>query len=68
MSIKETSGNAATVTAIGSGAVGWVNEHYLVLWLGISAFSAVTALVFYILNYLENKKQTNHLVNGTPSE
>ncbi len=64
MSFKENAGNAATGTAIGSGAVGWVNENYLIIWLGISGFSAVTAFVFYVLNYLENRKRTEHLLNG----
>lgn len=73
MSIKETSANAATATAIGSGAVGypgvvgWVNEYYQVIWLSISFFSALTALLFYYLNWRENRKRTEHLLK-VPAE
>ncbi len=67
MSIKETSANAATVTAINSGAVGaagWVNENYQMLMLGIAATSTIAAIILGILNHRENRKRTEHLVNG----
>lgn len=67
MSIKETSGNALTGTAITSsvaGANGWVNENYQILMLCIALVSTVGAIWLGILNHRERKRATNHLVNG----
>ena len=67
MSLKETSANAATGTAITSGAVGaagWVNENYQLLMFGIAAVSFLMSAILGTLNHLEKRKVTEHLVNG----
>jgi len=67
MSIRETSANAATVTAINSGAVGaagWVNENYQMLMLGIAATSTIAAIILGVLNHLERRRVRVHLENG----
>ena len=71
MSIKETSANAANVTAVNSGlagAAGWVDENHQMLMLAIAASSLLIGTVLGILNHLERRKATDHLVNGTHSE
>ena len=67
MSLKESAGNAATVTAINSsvvGAAGWVNENYQLLMFGIAAVSFLMSAILGTLNHLEKRKVTDHLVNG----
>ena len=67
MSFRENVGNAATVTAVNSGAAGaagWVDDNYRMLMLAISATSLLIGAILGWMNHLENRKRTEHQLSG----
>lgn len=60
--------DAATTISAGTGIWSWLAENEQSLGIIISAVTLLIAFVFYLLNYLENRKRTKAYLRSLQNE
>ncbi len=62
MSQTETTGVALTAVTVGQGVTGVITQNVTLINLGLTALSCLGGLVFLFLNWRQNKRRTDLLV------